>query len=536
VSLRDWLCTLTSPFGNNEVASPAKSCPGATPVIHIVDDGGTPTTSSATVKSTVEVSNRVTTADLPPGFLDVSLDRDNFKIEVIDSTITGNVIPANKIDLEALNHKKESFSPPRKLQAELRRVGTTNVFRSRYIRLVVDDADLAATGILPDQKLLTDWDPAHPEVEILAQVVRATYSSANAGKVIWEATVGNGIRMHVRVALHVLLASGSPVVPLADTQLRVQKWMRRNYAQISMAPKITLAETVRGDENLISISDDTGTNATGGGAISFTLRWGARFSRKTFTVGPHTPLAGDTPMVTANHLVTLIRQSSELNARAVQNSYFMTPGTGGAAATAGGSADVVITDRAGTRVWISGLTATDATQTVAVAQVNATNFRGWGGYTYWFGGSIAQRCVLQNHDSGRDRIDIVVVVNLVNNVGVSDALGHALNAGDDYPAGQRPAREVMRSVYIAAQCMNAGDGDCYALGHECGHVLLDATHVPGNSAQIMWDKYLGGSRVDGPKRFNEASEMFDFPVIGIVQETRIRARGAGMLLPFLVPR
>ncbi|MEP7120048.1 MAG: hypothetical protein ABJE95_04020, partial [Byssovorax sp.] len=65
-------------------------------------------------------------------------------------------------------------------------------------------------------------------------------------------------------------------------------------------------------------------------------------------------------------------------------------------------------------------------------------------------------------------------------------------------------------------------------------VLLDAIHTPGDSTQIMWDQYLGNNRVDGPKRFTDTATLFDGPTINIVQETRIRSLGAGMLLPFRV--
>ncbi|MEP7125546.1 MAG: hypothetical protein ABJE95_31730, partial [Byssovorax sp.] len=490
MSLRELVAGMMSRFGKSRVGGTAKPCPGATPVIHLVDDGGVPATNSATVKSTLEVSNRVTTVDLPPGFPDASIDRDNFKIEVIDSTVVGNVIAAASVELEAMTHKKASFSPKRKIQVELRRVGTTHVFRSKYIRLVVDDADHAAAGIAADQLLLTDWDRAKPTEEILAQVIRATYSSAKCGKVKWEATVGNAHRMHIRVALHILRATvgGAGVVPLVATQHRVQKWMRRNYAQLSLAPKIMLTRDIDPVENLISISDDTGTNATGASSISFTLRTGAGKHRRVYAIGPHVPLAGDTPMVTANHLAALIRAHTPLVARTVQNNYFLVPAAApGGAATAGGAADLIITGPGGAHVTISALAATDATQTVTVAQVNPTNLRGFGGYTYWVAGSIAQRCLLQNYDTGRDRIDIVVAINLVNGAGVVDALGQAMIEGSYLPAGMRSSPKVTHSVYIARECMNATDGDCFALAHECGHVLLDAIHTPGDSTQIMWD-------------------------------------------------
>ena len=66
-----------------------------------------------------------------PGRLtDASDDRDNFKVEVLDATATGNTIPANKVEVEALKRDHSAFSPRRKINVELQRVGTSQLFRS----------------------------------------------------------------------------------------------------------------------------------------------------------------------------------------------------------------------------------------------------------------------------------------------------------------------------------------------------------------------------------------------------------------------
>ena len=117
---------------------------------------------------------------LPAGFLDPSTDRDNFKIEVQDSTIKGNTIPASAVEVEVLRKNKRSFKSPRKIHVELQRVGTSNIFRSRYIRAVVDDLDQASV-LPPNQTILTDWDEDHPLEEIRAKW-SAPYSYTDCGE------------------------------------------------------------------------------------------------------------------------------------------------------------------------------------------------------------------------------------------------------------------------------------------------------------------------------------------------------------------
>jgi N-acetylmuramoyl-L-alanine amidase len=95
---------------------------------------------------------------------------------------------------------KTQSNPKRTVNVELHRVGTSDVFRSKYPRLVVDEKDLAA---MPGQTLLADWDPTDPSAEILGQIVRVKYTST-AGKIVEsDAELGKD-RTWIDVALHVL--------------------------------------------------------------------------------------------------------------------------------------------------------------------------------------------------------------------------------------------------------------------------------------------------------------------------------------------
>jgi hypothetical protein len=521
MSLSDMLAALMANFSAAPVGSTKKACPAATPVIHIVDDGGVPATNSATVKSNVEVSNRVTTDALPPGFLDPSDDRDNFKVEVIDSTVTGNVIPADKVLLEALHKDKTPFKPPRQINVELRRVGTTNVFRSKYIRAVVDDKDQGA--VPADQTILTDWDEKRPTEEILEQYVRATYSSAKCGKVKWEARVGNANRMFVRIVVHIvrLAPGGAGVVTIDDAKKRVRKWFRRLYAQISLGTWLVNVHEVDPVENLVSISNDTGANAVGGSPITFTIHSGAGKTAKSQTI-THTPAANDTPMVTANHLAAEIRKKHLFRVRTVQNPPTLE------AAMIQGSADLVITDPSGARVTIDGLVAADPQQTVTVGRVNTAAFDGWflGGHRNWVAGSIMQRTLLQAYDTGKDRVEYFVIGA---HTGAGDR-GQAMMPGTVYAAGKQAIDQVTMSAFLAQITMDGTDNNPFSCPHECGHTLLDAIHST-ETHQMMRTGTTANNAVGATKRIFETAVPFDFPAMNIVQEPRMRTKGAGVLKP-----
>jgi len=522
-------------FGTQPVGTTTAPCPEAAAMVRFVDDGGTPATTSATVKNTLEVSNRVTTAALPAGFTDVSDDRDNFKVEVLDAVATGSTIAAGKVEVEALKRDKTPFAPPRKISGgvELKRVGTSNLFRSKYLRLVVDEVDQATN---PAQTLLTDYDPADENIEILGQVVRVKYTAAS-GDIITETTVGSTNRSFLRVAVHVLRTTlgGAPVVTTAQATTRIKKWFRRVLAQISMAPQLTVCREVDPLQNLIAISNDHGRNATGGAAsrISFTIRSvRAGAADLTQAIGPYTPVAGHTPMQTANALAALIRAAPTFAVRTVQNPPTLEP------TITQGSADLVITDAAGGNVSIQALVATDATQTVTIDPVNTTSFGSWAKVpagapagtaapSNWVVGSVQQRTMLQAYDTGSDRVDLFVVGTLD-----TPNRGQAMMPGSIYAAGKQAIATVTRSAFVNANTMDGGVNNPYTCPHEMGHVLLDAIHA-NDATQMMKGGTSGTNVVGGTKRIAQTAVAFDDPAINIDQEARLRLLGAIALTPFV---
>lgn len=521
-------------FTDNPVGGSVAPCPAAGALVRFVDDGGNPATTSATVKNTLEVSNRVTTADLPTGFTDASTDRDNFKVEVLDATVTGSSIPATSVEVEALKPSGTAFSPRRKINVELQRVGTSNLFRSKYLRLVVDDQD---NGANTAQTLLTDWDSSDESITILGQIVKVTYTSS-CGPLTSQTTVGSATRSYVRVAIRAMRTSpgGSPVVTAAQATTRIKKWFRRVLAQISMTPDLITAFEVDPLENLISISNDHGRSATGGTAsrIQFTIRSvrsgavpGAPDLTQAIT---YTPVAGHTPMQTANAIAALIRAQPNFSVTTVQNPPTLEP------TITQGSADIILHDPIGGRIRIESPSSSDATQTIDVGVVNVTNFGSWfktptgGGAApqNWVVGSIQQRTLLNEYDTGSDRVDIFVIGTLD-----TPNRGQAMFPGSFYAAGKQAIPQVTRSAFVNANTMDGTDNDCYNTIHEVAHVMIDAVHVQGDPTQLLMGSGTSMTHVvGGSKRFSESAVTFDGPAITVVQETRMRAQGAPLLHPF----
>jgi hypothetical protein len=516
---------------DNDCKGVTEACPPEEKVdIRIIDDGGHPLTLTPTIKAILEVSNRMTTDELPGDYVTASADRDNFKIDVMDTKVAGNVIASGKVDIEILKPNKSAFNPKRTLTAELHRVGASDWFRSKYLRLVVDEKDKAAANA---QTLLADWDPSAPNVEILGQIVRAKYTSTSGKVVEATAEVGKN-RTWINVAVHVMRKTpGNDATGVVTTALateNINKWFRRIYAQINMAPRMVLATRyIDALENLIAISDNTGADAGGGGAKGIAFKIRVKASGKAdalYPVGPYRPAAGDSSRKTAEALAKRINDDPKipLRARAVPN-----PPTLEAAITKG-SADVIITDPSGGRVIIEGLTFDDPAQTVTVGRVTPTNFLGWADGTpvprNWVVGSIQQRTVLQNYDTGKNRIDIVVIDTFKG----GGSRGQAMMPGTIYAAGKQALDAITMSAFVNAFSMKSIDNDPNNCAHECGHDLLDAIHVSGDTTQLLTG---GGTtfhyEVTASKRISELGVAFDNPAVNIVQETRIRDKGRSVL-------
>jgi hypothetical protein len=512
--------------------------------LRIIDDRGDPSTTAGITKNRVNVSNRETSQALPLGFSESSDDRDNFKIEIVDPFVVGNIISSSQVEVEMFLPGKphKPFSPRRKLNVELQRVGISgHLFRSRYLRLVVDEIDQGANR---SQTILADWDPSNPKIEILGQVMRVKYKSSFC-TMMTQATVGGPNRSFIPIAVHVLrYDNGRPVVALDAARRRILKWVRRVYAQINMAPKLVLVREVDPVRNLVSISNGTGARAwkargkipdmlprnleeveeavkgiLGASQISFQIRSVAA-GRKDIVqdIGPVYLIPFSTPIMTAQRLAKLIKPP--FTARTVEN-----PRMRGSLVDSG-SADIIITDTSGGRIVVDECISTDPAQTISAGVVNPGILISSFGYADMLVGSIEQRTALHAYNTGHDRIDLIVAEKFSGNL-----LGQAMISGTFEKPAYRALPEVKMSAFLASETMDGTDDEPFACPHEIGHVLLDATHVVGDNTQLMKSGYLGGNFVGGPKRFSESAIASDLPA-HFVQETRIRSIGADLLVPF----
>jgi len=463
---------------------------------------------------------------------DADKDIDAFKVEVLDIDATADLT----VELEVLRptynaagtvtgHTRfpaGAIRTPRTLTAQASKQGATQRFRTCYLRLVVDDADKAAAT---NQTLLASdmFDPADPttkQVEILDQVVKASYTITKCPqnpkcKSTVILPIGTD-RRRIKLAVHVLrrTAGGALVVPLDQAEGRVWTWFRRVFAQSSIGPK--LMQAVRGvdpPENLVSISDGTGNRAAGDGQLSFRINAAGRIPQ----VISITPPAGATPLSTANALAAKIK--TPFRAAVTSN-----PPIFGSVRR---SADIVITETGGTRVTIDQEITGDSNQSLTVGRVAADPVTGlltllsWDG-TNWLAGSIQQRTVLKNHDTGDDRVDVFVVDTLSAGNG-----GEAMMSGHRVDPARRAISQVKWSAFIIQSMMDNSNADPFAFPHEVGHVVGEVVHTDDvENFQLMNQNYLGSpSAVGLRKRIRDAAAIYTLPAGNFNLVDRLRSEG-----------
>ncbi|HEU0123755.1 MAG TPA: hypothetical protein VFQ91_24705 [Bryobacteraceae bacterium] len=322
----------------------------SSPPFHIRFVHGSPTLPyrDDTETTTLHVSNFVTNlggADglkpFPTGFGfhdDGHQDPDTFKVEVWDPAAGGSVNvkletlkPVYTADTGTGKLTPTSFTPfteaNRKHDALVcNQVGAsaTNTYRSKYMRLVVDENDISDSG-LADQLLLTT-DVAdglgtgaagdNDTVEILDQMVRATYEiqrCTGSPKCKVTKTVEIGGTERRRIKLHFYAVRKDPGVDIMPTGVaaddvkkhlrrRTFKWYRRVYAQADMAPKLAALEIIDPPaHNMFCLSHGHGLPVSTATAISLNF--------KLVTATRNLPVAiafagGEVPLAAAGVITT----------------------------------------------------------------------------------------------------------------------------------------------------------------------------------------------------------------------------------------
>lgn len=439
---------------------------------------------------------------------DADKDLDVFKVEVTDSVASGDLT----VELEVLKPKynaagvvtgHEKFPAAIRADRELKplasKQGSSTRFRTCYLRLVVDDQDKAAAA--GQTLLVADMvDAGDKQVELLDQVVRGSFTidtcpSNPKCKSTVTLPIGTD-RRRLRVAVHVLrgTAGGAPVVTTANAERRILMWLRRAYAQMSLSPKLVQpVREVDPLENLLSVANDSGLTAAGDGAIQFRIN---APGKAALTIGPFTPTAGDKPIKTANAIRTLI--TAPYSAVISENPARFNDPVGRK------SADLIINEASGARVTITILSNADSRQKIAVGRPNPLTMQEWDGNN-WLIGSIEQRTILKNYDTGDNRLDLFVIRNFV----APTLLGAAMMSGHKVDPARRAITQVKWSAFVDIRSSDGTDGFPHVIPHEAMHVVGEVMHATSDPAQIMNPTAQPAHNVGDPKRVRDSGVTYD---------------------------
>ncbi len=441
----------------------------------------------------LEISTFVTTQNLDDS--NGHVDPDNFKLEVKDTTVDTSTSQIN-VELEALKPSGASFSPSRSMPVTLRRVGSSKVFRSGWLRLVVTEADDTAPGV-GDQTLLVSTDPNDASVEILGQRVRATYESESKELVVGENVLSMDINIHI---LSDVPTSGTHknvawILNPVTAAFTVEKYTRQFYAPANIKPGVVTAALVDPPANLVVIDDFDGDPASGNGQIRVNISSNRGGQVVAWPVLIYQTQLGVTPFGTATDIAALIRAlppqpagTLSLDAEAFEN-----PARNAAQRR---SADILITDPNGGRMFVSA-SSTDTTQEATAPRVTDPNI----GL-----GTRQERLLARNYSSSGPVIDIFVLRD------TSQQAPNGVSVPLDGARSERNREPLLNSSFV--QPFAFDDIDLPTIGtvsHEIGHLLMDVNHVTGDNTQLMSAEGGVSDRrsVNGGRRFRDASVIFD---------------------------
>lgn len=475
----------------------------------------------------LNVSNFVTnkggptgTHTFPSGFgfnADGHADPDTFKVEIVDPGASGTV----KATLEALKPVTKPdgsvdfqsiTGPPdaglRKIESlACKQVATGNVaFRSPYLRMVVDKQDHAAAAA---QTLLTTdaVDAGDEALEILDQHVRASYEVARCPgspkcKVVAELGIGEN-KQDAKVSVHILNdpATGTALATVPEARKSVLKYVRQLYAQANMSVKlIGTIRTVPAPTNLIAIANGNGAVAVGGGIIQIRVQVG-KPNQATFdfdqTVQIVTSPAA-APIDTANTLAAAINTAfagASPPFAAAANPSDNPPLVGQAI----GSADVLVGNSLTQSISLSLLASGDLGHPVRIGRIISSKIPDFGNADSHVG-TLEERTLVKNYDSGSDRIDLFVIGTLG-----STALGEAFIPNAGLAASRQPIGLMVNSALVFAATVTTNDNFHTTIPHEMGHILMDNNHALVATEMMGAGSPVGSNErvVNGPKRISD---------------------------------
>jgi hypothetical protein len=463
------------------------------------------------------------------GFNEVaSLDPNVFRVEVRDENTDADVV---KVTLEALkpvyvadeasewvNFPAGERARRALVEVECRALeDDKSRYRSRYLRLVLDESDRDALGGAKQGLLVTDLDE-EPAVEILDQRVKVTYDPTPSG-VLHDGipkpsvnakrktlSVGAENRRRIRLFFHLVGFVGTDEIR-GHVQRRTRKWVRRCYAQVGMAPKsLGFATHKKPSDDMLTIL------SRGGGVPTHRVRATAGGSHVTLTLK-----AGDEDAVT--HTIALPGdllplQIGEAIQGGLEDGFVAELHTVPAASDEFGhppSCDLTFSHGAGV-VSILDATHDDAALQEWALHVPrlADDFSNLDNDDVYHGGSPMQRKILRCGTTADDRIDVFVVPDFqlpgraypaylditparalefikteIGNLDPERVHVSGVEVSQENVDRHLPRGALRRAVIIAEKrgkgkgdvVLGAGDDNPYVLSHEIAHVLADTGHT-----------------------------------------------------------
>lgn len=450
--------------------------------------------------------------------------------------LTGHVAFDGTVADAATERGKRSLS----IQAE--KMGSTDRYRTSYLRLVVDDIDSQVAPHDPQTLLTSDLVDAAAgaanaadasamrRVEILDQDVEAMYMidgcpapSADARcRVRTRVPIARGRTVDIAVRVLRTVPTGvvetqpggpgdNGVVRLADIRRRIEMFCRRVWAQSHVKFRIVRLETVDLPSNMITVGDlnpnvSVGNNAAGSGPGQIGFRISVnRFGRapnSVHNIGPFNVPAGNTPAATANLIRTRVNAIPGLQATVSVNpaEVFNTVHNPDGTTTDRQSADVLFTDTtANGRITITNLTALnnqDAAQGVAVNSLNM-NIAIRNGNDDYHVGSTDERNLYKPLDTGDRVIDLYVVQGFT---GRPNLLGFTVPECKEMNPNRRLMTTMMNTIVMRQDSSDGSNTQPYALPHEIGHVLLDNSRHADSRRQLMFPTLADAADVNDTKR------------------------------------